>query len=78
LRRVLSRKIERNWASRVKWRNKAIAPYGLILDRLASVLKISVSDIVAASSGRDPLPKNLPRGRHATRARRKRKKLRGR
>lgn len=40
-------------------------PTVLILDRLARVLKVSISDIVAISSGRDAPLKNLPRGRHA-------------
>jgi transcriptional regulator with XRE-family HTH domain len=40
-------------------------PTVLILDRLARILKVSISEIVADSSGRE-LPKNLPRGRHVT------------
>lgn len=47
-------------------------PTVLILDRLARVLKVSVSDIVSISSGRDSSPKNLPRGRHVTRTAHKR------
>lgn len=47
-------------------------PTVLILDRLARVLKVSISDIVAISSGRDASPKNLPRGRHVRPTGRKR------
>ena len=46
-----------------------------ILDRLARVLKVSVSEIVANSSGRE-LPKNLPRGRHVKITARKRQESR--
>ena len=47
-------------------------PTVLILDRLARVLKVSVSEIVTESSERE-LPKNLPRGRHVMITGRKRR-----
>jgi transcriptional regulator with XRE-family HTH domain len=43
-------------------------PTVLILDRLARVLNVSVSDVVAASPARELSPKNLPRGRNVKRA----------
>ncbi len=48
-------------------------PTVLILDRLAHVLGVSISDIVAISPGRDAAPKNLPRGRPARVTTRKRR-----
>ncbi len=39
-------------------------PTVLLLERLARVLKVSVSDIVAVGSERETPPRNLPRGRH--------------
>ena len=38
-----------------------------LLERLAQVLKVSVSDFVAVGSERESPPRNLPRGRHVRR-----------
>jgi transcriptional regulator with XRE-family HTH domain len=67
---ALEAKVARNYMSGLE--RGVRNPTVLILDRLARVLKVSISDIVAASSGRDPSPKNLPRGRHVTRTTHKR------
>lgn len=63
-------KIARNYMSGLE--RGVRNPTVLILDRLARVFKVSVSDIVATSSGRELSPKNLPRGRHAKLTARKR------
>lgn len=39
-------------------------PSAVLLSRLAKVLKLTVGDLVAAVSDKEPAPKNLPRGRN--------------
>lgn len=39
-------------------------PSVMLLARLGKVLKTNVADLVTASAEKEPLPKNLPRGRN--------------
>lgn len=49
-------------------------PSAVLLSRMAKVLKVTVSELVAATPDKEPAPKNLPRGRNVP----KRKKAKAR
>ena len=51
-------------------------PSVMLLARLAKVLRVTVADLVSASSDKEPPPKNLPRGRNVRAAGRRSSKSR--
>jgi transcriptional regulator with XRE-family HTH domain len=60
---ALEADIDRTYMSGIE---RGIAnPSAVLLSRMAKVLKVTVSELVAATSDKEPAPKNLPRGRNA-------------
>ena len=57
--------IDRAYVSRLE--SAAANPTIGLLDRIATVLRCTVADIVEPGAAREPAPKNLPRGRHVRR-----------
>lgn len=58
---ALEADIDRTYMSGIE---RGIAnPSAVLLSRMAKVLKVTVSDLVAAVPDKEPAPKNLPRGR---------------